>query len=133
MTLYIDLILLENIVMNYIIILATGTICKGNIKYFRFFLASLVGAIYAILTYISSELVCNYQIIKVFISVCMVYIAFNPSKVKTMFKQLIIFYLTSFCFGGAAYYLLHNISPNLMRFFIKVAPFYILSYILNVD
>jgi len=115
MTLYIDLILLENVVMNYIIIFATGTICKGNIKYFRFFLSSLLGAIYAILTYISSVSIYNNQIFKVLVSICMVYIAFNPHKIKTMFKQLIIFYLTSFCFGGAAYYLLHNISPNLIR------------------
>ena len=52
MTIYLDLILLENIVMNYIIILATGMICRVNIKYFRIFLSSFLGALYAIISYV---------------------------------------------------------------------------------
>ena len=52
MTIYLDLILLENVVMNYIIILATAMICKVDIKYLRIFLSSLLGAVYAIITYI---------------------------------------------------------------------------------
>jgi len=115
MTIYLDLILLENIIMNYIIILATGMICRVNIKYIRVFLSSLLGAIYAIITYIVKLQLYNNQITKIVVSVCMVYIAFNCSNIKIMLKQLVIFYLTSFCFGGAAYYLLYNLSPNLIK------------------
>ena len=115
MTIYLDLILLENIVMNYIIILATGMICRVNIKYFRIFLSSLLGAVYAIITYVVNLEIYTNQITKILVSVCMVYIAFNSCSVKVMLKQLIIFYLTSFCFGGAAYYLLYNLSPNLIK------------------
>ena len=117
MTLYIDLILLENIIMNYIIILATGMICRVNIKHnIRIFLSSLLGALYAILTYVVNNIeIYTSQITKIIVSICMVYIAFNSTNVKTMLKQLIIFYLTSFCFGGAAYYLLYNIRPNLIQ------------------
>ena len=45
----------------------------------------------------------------------MVFIAFKSTNIKNLLKQLLIFYLTSFCFGGAAYYLLHNIRPSLIR------------------
>ena len=115
MTIYVDLILLENIIMNYIIMLATGMICRANIKYIRIFLSSLLGAIYAILTYIVNIELYTSQTTKIIVSICMVYIAFNPINVKIMLKQLLIFYLTSFCFGGAAYYLLYNIKPNLIQ------------------
>ena len=115
MTLYIDLILLENIIMNYIILLATGMICKVNIKYFKFFLSSLLGAIYAIITYVVDIEIYTSQITKIAVSICMVYIAFNSFNIKTLIRQLIIFYLTSFCFGGASYYLLYNIRPNLIQ------------------
>lgn len=115
MTIYLDLILLENIVMNYIIILATGMICRVNIKYFRIFLSSLLGAIYAIITYVVNIEIYTNQVTKILVSICMVYIAFNSLNLKIMLKQLIIFYLTSFCFGGAAYYLLYNLSPNLIK------------------
>ena len=115
MTLYIDLILLENIIMNYIIMLATGMICRVNIKQIRLILSSLLGAIYAVFTYFIDLEIYNNQTTKILISICMVYIAFNSRSFKIMLKQLVIFYLTSFCFGGAAYYLLYCISPNMIK------------------
>ena len=115
MTIYLDLILLENIVMNYIIILATGMICRVNIKYFRIFLSSFLGALYAIISYVVNIQIYTNQITKIMVSVCMIYIAFNSSNIKILLKQLVIFYLTSFCFGGAAYYLLYNVSPGLIK------------------
>ena len=115
MTIYLDLILLENIVMNHIIILATGMICRVNIRHIRIFLSSLLGAIYAILTYVVNIEIYTSHITKIIVSICIVHIAFNSTNVKIMLKQLVIFYLTSFCFGGAAYYLLYNIRPNLIQ------------------
>ena len=115
MTLYIDLILLENIIMNYIIILASGMVCRVNIKHIRILLASVLGAIYAILVYSIDLKIYTNPIIKILISICMIYIAFNSTNIKVLLKQLVIFYLSSFCFGGAAYYLLHNINPNLIQ------------------
>lgn len=115
MTLYIDVILLENIIMNYIIILATGMICRVNIKQVRAFLASLLGATYAILIYVMNLKIYTNQITKLLVSICMVYIALNPGNMKTMIKHLFIFYLTSFCFGGASYYLLYCVNPNLIK------------------
>lgn len=115
MTLYIDLILLENIIMNYIIILATGMICRVKVKHIRLFLGSIVGAVYAILVYIIDLEIYINPIIKLIVSACMIYISFNSGNIKMLLKQLLIFYLTSFCFGGAAYYLLHNINPSMIQ------------------
>ena len=42
----------------------------------------------------------------------MVYIALNPKELKKLVKQLVIFYLTSFVFGGCAFALLYFIRPQ---------------------
>ena len=42
----------------------------------------------------------------------MVYIAFNPQNMRKLWKQVLIFYLTSFVFGGAALYLIYFIKPQ---------------------
>lgn len=115
MTLYIDIILIENIIMNYIILLATGMVCKTSIKYIRIFIASTLGAIYAIMLYLLNLKIYHNQVTKILVSICMVYIAFNASTLKVILKQIILFYLTSFCFGGAAYYLLYCVNPNLIK------------------
>ncbi len=42
----------------------------------------------------------------------MVYIAFNANTLKELLKQILIFYMTSFVFGGAALALIHFIKPQ---------------------
>lgn len=42
----------------------------------------------------------------------MVYIALNPNNFKKLIKQLVIFYLTSFVFGGCAFAMLYFIKPQ---------------------
>ncbi len=51
-------------------------------------------------------------ITKIILSVIMVYIAFNPQNIKKLCKQILIFYLTSFIFGGVALYLIYFIKPQ---------------------
>ena len=112
MTIYIDVVLIENIIMNFIILLATGLILKEKIKTIRLFLASLLGAIYSLISYMSILEIYSSFILKIILSVLIIYIAFNPQNIKKMWKDIIIFYLTSFVFGGAAFALIYIVKPQ---------------------
>lgn len=112
MTLYIDIILIENIVMNCIILLSTSIISKTKINKIRIFLSSLLGSMYSILEYIYPFEIYSNQIIKIILSISMVYIAFNFNNIKKFVKQFVLFYLTSFTFGGCAFFLLYYIRPE---------------------
>ena len=52
MTIYLDIVFLENFILNYIIILSTAIISKSNIRINRIIIASIIGGIYSILNYI---------------------------------------------------------------------------------
>ena len=112
MTIYVDVVLIENLLMNYIILFATGVILKVNIKHMRLILASLIGAIYTIIAYMSVFKIYSNIGLKFVLSVIMIYIAFNPKSVKKLFKFTLIFYLTSFVFGGAAFALIYIVKPQ---------------------
>ena len=112
MTIYLDIVLLENLIMNYIILFATGLISKINIKQFKIIISSLIGACYAIMSFITSLNLYNTIILKVILSIVMIYIAFNPKNVKKLVKELLVFYLISFAFGGCAFFLLYYIKPQ---------------------
>lgn len=112
MTVYLDIILLENICMNYIILLATGLILKTKISYLRILLSSLLGSIYAVCSYITKLEIYSTIIMKILLSIAMIYLAFNSKNIKQMLKQLVIFYLTSFAFGGCAFALLYFVKPQ---------------------
>lgn len=112
MTIYIDVVLIENLIMNYIILLATGLILKIEINHIRLILASLLGASYSIVAYTGAIEVYSSFILKIILSILIVYIAFNPQNTKKMWKELLLFYLTSFVFGGAAFALIYIVKPQ---------------------
>lgn len=112
MTIYLDIVLIENLCMNYIILFATGFIMKMKLHHFRMIFSALLGGIYAILAYMQILPFNSNMIVKIILSICMVYIAFIPKGVKAMLKQLVIFYLVSFVFGGCAFALLYFVKPQ---------------------
>lgn len=117
MTIYLDVILFENICMNYIILFATGLILKAKISQVRIVLSSILGGVYAILSFAPILEIYSNLIFKIIVSITMVYIAFKPKNMKLLLKELILFYLVSFAFGGCAFCLLYFIKPQdiLMR------------------
>ena len=112
LTIYIDIIFLENLFMNYIILFATGIIVKAPLKIVKTLLSSIIGSVYAVVSYMSILEINSNFLLKIILSIVMVYVAFNGKTARTFFKQLIIFYLTSFTFGGVAFALLYFISPQ---------------------
>ena len=112
MTIYIDIILLENLIMNYIILFTTGLIMKLKIKHLRIISASLLGAIYSIVAYTGIIEMYSGLILKIILSILIIYIAFNTQNVKQLCKILVIFYLISFAFGGAAFALIYIVKPQ---------------------
>ena len=112
MTVYLDIVLLENLCMNYIILFATGYILKMKAKHIRLTISALIGGVYSILAYMEILEIYSNFILKIILSIVMVYIAYNSKDIKSLSKQLIIFYLTSFVFGGCAFALLYFIKPQ---------------------
>lgn len=112
MTLYVDIIFLENVFMNSIILLATGVILKREIKILRILISSTIGSLYAIIIYTSNMEIYSNFFLKLVLSLVIVYIAFKPPNLKSFLKHLVIFYLTSFTFGGVAFALLYFVSPK---------------------
>ena len=112
MTIYLDIVFLENLCMNYIILFATGIINKTNINRLRILLSSLLGSVYAIISFVTNLQIYTGITIKILLSIAMINIAFKPNTVRKCFKEIIIFYLTSFAFGGCAFFLLYYIRPQ---------------------
>ncbi len=112
MTIYIDLVIAENICMNYIILYGTAIAYKIKPKKIRILFAASIGAAYAILSYIQALETYSSFLLKIFLSIAMVYIAYSPGNLKSLTKQLLTFYLVSFVFGGTAFAMLYFIRPQ---------------------
>ena len=60
MTIYIDVILIENLLMNSIILFATGLVLKTKIRTTRIIISSLIGAIQLLHTFLNLEYIQIY-------------------------------------------------------------------------
>jgi sigma-E processing peptidase SpoIIGA len=98
--------------MNYIILFATAYIMKIKISHIRIIASSSIGAVYSIMLYMQILPIYSSIFMKIILSVAMVYISYAPKTVKIAIKQLIIFYLISFAFGGCAFALLYFVKPQ---------------------
>ena len=115
MTVYLDIVFLENIIINYIIIYTTGIISKAKIKQLKIFIGATIGAVYSIIYYILKLKIYSNIIVKIILSIVIIYISFNPKNIKELSKQTLLFYLISFVFGGASIAIIymtntHNIT-----------------------
>lgn len=112
MTIYLDVVLIENLCMNYIILFATGYLLKIKMNHIRLILSAILGGIYSILAYMEIlEIYSNFAL-KIILSIVMVYLAYHAKNIKQLAKQIVFFYLTSFIFGGCAFALLYFIKPQ---------------------
>ena len=112
MTIYLDIVLIENLCMNYIILFATAYLLKIKANHVRLILSAILGGIYSIQAYIGIMKIYSNFVFKIVLSILMVYIAYKPIKVKYLAKQIVFFYLVSFVFGGCAFALLYIIKPQ---------------------
>lgn len=112
MTVYIDVLFLENFILNFIILYAVGLISKSNIHFWKIGIGAGLGAIYSIIYYLlRKEIYLNF-IIKIILSVVMVYISFTTKSFKELLKMVVFFYLTSFVFGGAAFSVIYMVNSG---------------------
>ena len=98
--------------MNSIILYATAIMLKIKPSIIRILISGAIGSLYAMIIYVTQFKIYETIITKIILSVIMVYIAFNPQNIKKLCKQILIFYLTSFIFGGVALYLIYFIKPQ---------------------
>ena len=112
MIIYLDVVLIENLCMNYIILFATGYLLKTKMNHLRLILSSLLGGLYSIVAYMQVLEIYSSFVCKIILSIVMVYLAYNSKNIKQLFKELLFFYLISFVFGGCAFALLYFIKPQ---------------------
>ena len=100
--------------MNYIILFATLVIIKIKCKcqQTRLLISSFIGSIYSIIVYLNILPIYSNIISKIILSIVMTYVAFAPKNFRQLLKQLLIFYLVSFIFGGCTFALIYFIKPE---------------------
>ena len=112
MCVYIEYLLIENIVINYIILYVTKKITRTETKKLSLLLSALLGSIYTLIVFFPSLEFMGKFLIKFLISILMIIVAFNPESLQQFIKQISTFYMVSFLFAGATIGIFYIINNN---------------------
>ena len=103
MEIYLDVLLLENLVINYLILYVTAKFSRLKVSTLRLFLGAIVGALYVVVIILQPGIKVYYTTVaKILLSIFIVAITFSPTKVLPFIKTLVNFYISTFIFAGAA-------------------------------
>ena len=144
MRVYVDLILILNFIIDFLILITISIILRRNAKLKRILLSTLVGTLSILVLFFNMN---NFVLLifKLALSILLVLIAFGYKDIKYFFNNILYFYTTSILLGGFLYYLniqigykkigLTFINNNIkLNFFVIVifSPFILYIYIRQI-
>ncbi|ENH98322.1 stage II sporulation protein GA [Gracilibacillus halophilus YIM-C55.5] len=100
MIVYVEVIWLLNLLIDWMILLLTQSITKQTTKQYRLFLASFIGAIVIPLAFLFPSFNMQAWPLKVIHSLVIVYVAFGFANFVTYMRALLTFYFMTFAIGG---------------------------------
>lgn len=100
---YLDVVLVGNLMMNYVILWSTAKFAKFNPSRWRLFIGAAVGSIYALTVFIPQYYHYLTVAYKLLLSFLMVWCTFGPLRWRPFLRGMAYFYVASFSIGGLVF------------------------------
>jgi stage II sporulation protein GA (sporulation sigma-E factor processing peptidase) len=111
MVVYIDVLFVLNLIVNYFILLAVSRLLNRRDKRPRLFAGASLGALYASLMFFPQLGFLYTAVIKLVLSVTIVAASFKIHSVRNLLKLLAFFYIISMLFGGIIFAVEYFLAP----------------------
>lgn len=110
---YLDILFLVNLIMNYILLIITSALSGVYTKRWRVFASSVIGCVYAMMVFFMPTQVLTGMITKVLVGFLMVLVSFGY---KYTLKVGLMFFVVSFAFAGAimCFFYMYNSQSYMM-------------------
>lgn len=127
MKVYVDLLFLLNVYLDFFILLTTSLILKRNVSLKRIFLGSLVGGLTIVLLFFKISNI-GLFFLKFLFSVLMVLVTFSFKDIKYFFNNLGYLYVTSIVLGGGLYLVDLEFNLNSIIFILVISVIVLYIY-----
>ena len=107
MTIYVDLVFLLNVFLDFILLMSVSVILTRNAKVSRIILGSIIGGLSTLLLFINLSSIASL-FLKLLLGLLMVLTTFGYKSIKYTFNNLFYLYTLSFSVGGVMYLLMEK-------------------------
>ncbi len=112
MTVYVDVLFVINFFITYLLILLTKALTKNTAKQWRMLLGSFVGGVYSLIIFAESINDFLSVLLKLAVSLLIVFSAFGFKRALPFFKALICFYFSNLIFLGVILAVWLTVKPD---------------------
>ena len=109
---YADILIIINIIVNYLLLRASAAITGCEFKAWRFLIASATGGIFSLIIFIENIPIWINIVLKICFLFLMVFTAFGAKSIKAFLKCCGAFFLSNFAFAGIMLALSITFMPN---------------------
>ena len=132
MKVYVDLVFLLNIYLDFFILLTTSLILKRNVSLKKIFLGSIIGGLTTVLLFFKINNTLLF-LLKFLFSILMVISTFSFKNFKYFCNNLVYLYVTSIVLGGGLYLLDLELSINNILFILVFSILILFIYIKEIN
>lgn len=112
MIVYMDVLLIQNFIVNYFLLIITGKILKIKFSFWRLVLASFIGSLYIITFFLKNRYLTTMPI-KLLVPLIMILISFPKEKIKFYLSSTVTYIILSMCLAGICIFLEGNNTKSL--------------------
>lgn len=116
MTVYLDVLIVLNIYVNYFLIKATSKLTHSEIKKGQYIAASVIGSLFSLIILLPPMNFVLICFIKFGAAAIIVLISYWKVTLKRYIKLLIFFYGVNFIFAGTGLYIYEFLNPSFIEF-----------------
>lgn len=133
MTVYADVLIVINLIIDYFLISLSARILKKNISVLRIILSSLIGAASSLYIFLPRIPIFFEAILKLCVCVLMAFAAFGYKNTKTFFRSLAVISAVSLLYGGGMLAIWYIFKPNGMIInnsvvYFNVSPLFLILF-----
>ena len=110
MEVYIEYVILDNFIIDFLLLYATGKVLKKKLSKSRIIIACFLGCMFAVLSPFLSFGGITLILIKILMGAIIVFACFKIYKIKDYIISIFIFLFLTFLMGGACYAVLGNLQ-----------------------
>lgn len=97
---FIDVLIIENFFMNYLLLYFINRFCRCRAKMWRIIAGAFIGAMYVLVVFYPDLHMFYSVLMKFMISLLMIVVSFSPHELRRFMKITILFYIEAFIIGG---------------------------------
>lgn len=128
MTIYIELVFVDNLVIDFLLLKATHLITKKNYATYRLLLSGVLGAVLSLIYPLITGVGFFLPVIKILSGLLLVLVSNTFNSAKEFYFCSIIFFLLTFITGGGIYFIAHLFNVTHLTKYSSifiVLPFYV--------